>query len=268
MGIFSGRKPVIACIHLLPLPGAPRYRGSMQEVVDRALNEGEIFARHGADALIVENFRDNPFFPGRVPAETVAAMSVVLCELGVLGPPLGVNVLRNDAESAVAIACATGAAFVRVNVHMGAVIADQGLIEGRSYETLRLRERLKCDTQIFADVGVKHASPLGSRGLDLETRDVTERGLASAIVVSGALTGESAAVADLDLVKASTRLPVLVGSGTTLENLEEMLGRSDGMIVGSHFKRDGRAENEVDEDRVKRFFDRLSTLRARPPART
>lgn len=259
--IFSGRKPVIACIHLLPLPGAPRYRGSMQEIVDKALNEGEIFARHGADALIVENFRDNPFYPGRVPAETVAAMSVVLCELGVLGLPFGVNVLRNDAESAVAIACATGADFVRVNVHMGAVVADQGILEGRSYETVRLRDRLGCDTRIFADVGVKHASPLGARGIEMEARDIAERGMASAIVVSGPLTGEATRVADLDTVKASTRLPILVGSGTTVENLGDMLGRSDGIIVGSYFKIEGRADNEVDEARVKRFFDAVSKAR-------
>ena len=75
---------------------------------------------------------------------------------------------------------------------MNAVVSEQGIIQGASHRTLRLRSALKSEVLIFADVGVKHAAPLADRGLPIETRDLTERGLADAIIVSGEMTGEEA----------------------------------------------------------------------------
>src|SRR5213596_168746 len=79
--LFGARKPLIGVLHLLPLPGAPLYDGAMQKVYDQALAELDVFRRHGLDSVIVENFRDMPYFPGRVPAETIAAMAVVSREI-------------------------------------------------------------------------------------------------------------------------------------------------------------------------------------------
>ena len=173
--------------------------------------------------------------------------------------PVGVNALRNDAQAALAIATATEAAFMRVNVHMG-VTSDQGIIQGMSHETLRLRAALRSSVLIFADVGVKHATPLGDRGLVLETRDLSERGLVDALIVSGVWTGAETSLDDIALVRQHTTLPVLLGGGATPDNLHRVYDQVDGLIVGSTFKQAGQAENMVEEARVKAFTAARQTL--------
>ena len=242
--IFSSQKPLIACIHLMPLPGSPRYSGKMEEIYNTALSEVELFKRYPIDGFIVENFRDMPFYPDRIPPETIAALATVTREIvKVANVPVGVNALRNDAQSAIAIAAATQAHFVRVNVHMGAVVSDQGIIQGEAHQSLRLRAALKSNVLIFADAGVKHAAELGNRGLAAEVRDLTERGLADAIIVSGQATGSETDPEDVDIVRQSTSLPIIIGSGTTPENISKVYSKVDGFIVGSYFKKDGNADN-------------------------
>jgi len=259
--LFGQKKTLIACVHLLPLPGAPRFTGDMRAVYDAALKEADIFKRQGVDGLIVENFHDKPFYPGRVPAETVAALAAVTREIvKATGLPVGVNALRNDALSAMAIAAAAEAHFIRVNVHMGAVVSEQGVIQGASHETLRLRAALRSQVLIFADVGVKHAAPLADRGPPAETKDLTERGMADAIIVSGEITGAETRPEDVDLVAAHTHLPILIGSGTTPENLPNVYTKADGFIVGSYFKKGGRGENRVEARRVEAFVQKFEAL--------
>src|SRR5262245_43209091 len=180
--LFTAPKPLIACIHLMPLPGSPCYAGTMREVYDTALAEAEIFARYSIDGLMVENFRDIPFYPHALPAETIAALTAVTRELvRIAQAPVVVTALRNDAQAALAIATAAEADFIRVNVHMGTVVSDQGIIQGTGHATLRLRAALRSHVLIFADASVKHATPLADRGLATETRDLTERGLVDAV---------------------------------------------------------------------------------------
>jgi membrane complex biogenesis BtpA family protein len=260
--LFTSPKPLIACIHLMPLPGSPCYAGSMREVYDTALAEAAIFAQYPIDGLIVENFRDVPFYPHTLPAETIAALTAVTREVvRVAQLPVGVNALRNDAQAAMAIATATEADFIRVNVHMGTVVSDQGIIEGASHVTLRLRAALHSHVLIFADAGVKHATPLADRGLATEARDLTERGLVDAIIVSGDYTGAPTSSEDIAIVRQHTTLPILIGSGATPDNLPHVYEQVDGLIVGSYFKQAGKAENLVEEARVKRFTDTLGALR-------
>ena len=260
--LFRDCKPLIGVLHLLPLPGAPLYEGAIQKVYDQALAELDVFKRHQVDSVIVENFRDMPYFPGRVPAETVAAMAAVSREVvRAADMPVGSNVLRSDGEAAIAVAAASGAHYVRVNVHVGAVVADQGIVQGSSQFSVRLRSALKSRVLIFADVGVKHAAPIAGRSLDIETHDLAERGLADAIIVTGDRTGVETSVSDVDIVRRSTVLPLLVGSGATPENIERMLPKVNGLIVGSYFKKDGAGHNLVDVSRVQRFVRRFAELR-------
>ena len=260
--LFGSRKPLIGVLHLLPLPGAPLYDGDIQKVYDQALAELDVFKRHALDSVIVENFRDMPYFPGRVPAETVAAMAAVSRDIvRAAGMPVGINVLRSDGEAAIAIAAASGAHYVRVNVHMGAVVADQGIVQGSSQFSVRLRSALRSKALIFADVGVKHAAPLAGRSLDIETRDLAERGLADAVIVTGDRTGVETGLADIEAVRGATSLPLLVGSGATPENIERVLPKVNGLIVGSYFKKDGAGHNFVDQARVERFVRRFAELR-------
>jgi membrane complex biogenesis BtpA family protein len=260
--LFKAPKPLIACIHLLPLPGSPRYSGRMREVYDTALREVEVFKRYPVDGLIVENFRDKPFYPDKIPGETIAALTALTREVvRSVKIPVGVNALRNDAQAAVAIATAAEAHFIRVNVHMNAVVSEQGIIQGESHQTLRLRAALRSEVLIFADVGVKHAAPLADRGLAVEAKDLADRGLADAIIVSGELTGAETKTEDVDVVRRSTDLPILIGSGATPENLHKVYSKVDGFIVGSCFKKQGNADNLVDERRVKAFTDALPKQR-------
>jgi len=260
--IFSSPKPLIACIHLMPLPGSPRYSGKIEEIYDTALAEVETYSKYPIDGFIIENFRDVPFYPDKLPAETIAALTVVTREIvKVTNLPVGVNALRNDAHSAIAVATATRAHFVRVNVHMGAVVSDQGIIQGKAHQSLRLRAALKSNVLIFADAGVKHAAELGARGLEAEVRDLTERGLADAIIVSGQGTGLETKTEDVDIVRQNTSLPIIIGSGTTPENLDKMYSKVDGVIVGSYFKKEGNADNFPDEERIKTFIKKFESLK-------
>jgi len=259
---FGSIKPVIACVHLLPLPGSPLYGGSMGPVYRKALEEASLFTRWGVHGLIIENFRDKPFFPGRLPAETVASLASVGREIvKAVALPVGVNALRNDGESAMAIAAAIEARFIRVNVHMNAVVSEQGILQGMSHQTLRLRASLKSEVLIFADVGVKHAAPLADRGLAIETRDLTERGLVDTVIVSGEMTGEETNASDVDVVRQHTPLPVLIGSGVTPENIDRVYEKADGFIIGSYFKKGGKGNHFVEEGRVKRFMEKIRDLR-------
>ncbi|MFX0163450.1 MAG: BtpA/SgcQ family protein, partial [Candidatus Hodarchaeota archaeon] len=153
--LFQTEKPVIGVIHLPPLPGAPRNLEKIEKILERALEDAKKLEEGGINGIIVENYGDVPYYPESVPPETITSMTVICYEISKkISVPLGINVLRNDAKSALAIALATKASFIRVNVHISAMLTDQGLIQGKAHETLRYRSNLKIDTKIFADVKV------------------------------------------------------------------------------------------------------------------
>jgi membrane complex biogenesis BtpA family protein len=249
-----GGNAIIGMVHVVALPGAPMYGGSMQPIVDAAMRDARALREGGCDAIAFENFGDRPFFKECVPAETVAALTRVIVEIvAEVGMPFGVNVLRNDAASAIAIAAATGAAFIRINVHTGATLTDQGIIEGRAAETLRKRARLAPDVLIFADHMVKHATPLTAVDEVQAAKDLRHRGFADAVIVSGSETGAEPDRRSFARVReALSDAPILIGSGLTESNAGTFAD-ADGAIVGTSIKTDGRLEAPVDPDRVKRF---------------
>jgi hypothetical protein len=239
-------------VHLLPLPGSPRFADDFDAVIQRALLDAHALVEGGADGIIVENFGDAPFHK-YVEPHTVAAMAIVVREVvRVVNLPVGVNALRNDAKAAIAIAATAGAQFIRVNVHIGAMATDQGIIEGRADETLRYRKALGADVKIFADVFVKHAAPLGAQTLEQAAKDTVYRGLADVLIVSGVGTGEATDLDDVRCVKAVVPdVPIFIGSGVNVDNIAEVLKVADGVIVGTSLKGDGKVENAVDVERVR-----------------
>lgn len=241
-------------VHLMPLPGAPRHHEGMEAVLQRAIADARALATGGVDALIVENFGDAPFHPHSLPPESIAALTVAVSAIrGAVAVPVGVNALRNDAAAALAICAATGATFIRVNVHTGAMVTDQGWIEGRAHETLRSRERLAPDVAILADVMVKHAVPPPGLTVDRAARDSWDRGLADGLVLSGPGTGEPMAAEELAVVRrAVPEAPVFIGSGVTAGTVAGLLREARGVIVGSALERDGVAGGPVDVERVRR----------------
>jgi hypothetical protein len=243
---------LIGVVHLQPLPGSPRWGGNLQAVIDFAIADARAYERGGAHAVFLENFGDVPFTKTGVGPETIAAMTAAGCAVrAAVKLPIGFNVLRNDARAALALCAACGGDFIRVNVHTGAMLTDQGLIEGDAYHTLRYREHLRSAAQIFADVHVKHAVPLGDWSLEDSAHDTVERGLADALIVSGVGTGQAADLQDVEAVRrACPKTKLLLGSGVTAANVKEYLRLADGVIVGSSLKRDGKLANPVDAKRV------------------
>jgi membrane complex biogenesis BtpA family protein len=247
---------LIGMVHVAPLPGSPRWDGSIDRVVAAAVADARALIEGGMDALLIENHGDAPFTPGRVEPATVAALAVVAREVrrALPGATLGINVLKNDARAALAVACATGARFIRVNVHAGVVAADQGLVQSDAYGTLRDRRLFGADVQIFADVGGKHATPLAPIDLEQHARDLRHRGLADGLVVSGPATGAATSLTDVKRFRGAVPdVPLLVGSGATVETAAELLSVADGLIVGTSLKRNGDVAAPVDPERVRRL---------------
>jgi membrane complex biogenesis BtpA family protein len=245
-------KPIIGMIHLRALPGSPYYEGSMQTVIDSALADADVLEQGGVDALMIENFFDAPFFKDQVGPETVAAMSRVIAAVrGRTSLPLGVNVLRNDGLSALAIAAACDCQFIRVNQLSWAMLADQGVIEGKAAQITRFRRQLGTSAIIFADCLTKHAMPIAPQPMELVAMDTWERGGADALVISGVATGKPTDLNDvLEARKGAPDAPILLGSGVTAENIGKYWPTITGALVGTYFKVDGKVENPVDLARV------------------
>jgi hypothetical protein len=251
--IFSApRKTLIGVVHLKPLPGAPRWEGNLQALIDFAVADARAYERGGAHAIFIENFGDVPFTKGAVAPETIAAMTAAGVAIrAAVKLPIGFNVLRNDARAALALCAACDGDFIRVNIHTGAMLTDQGLIEGDAFNTLRYRARVRPGAAIFADVHVKHAVPLGDWNIEVSALDTVERGLADALIVSGVGTGQAADPAEVERVRrACPHTKLLLGSGVNVANVKDYLRFADGVIVGSSLKKDGKLANPVDPKRV------------------
>jgi membrane complex biogenesis BtpA family protein len=269
LNLFKAPKPVIGMLHVPALPGSPRNTLGFDPIVDWVIKDAEALIAGGIDGMILENFGDVPFYPRQVPAHVIAYLTVLSREVRRrYEQPLGINVLRNDAVSAIAIAAAAGAQFIRVNIHTGARLTDQGLIEGMAHETLRYRQQLGCDVKIFADVDVKHSAPVAHRDLSIEVEEVLGRGCADAIIVTGSATGHQTALEDLKNAKAAAGdAPVIAGSGVEAKNLARVLEVADALIVGTSFKRDCVTTNAVESERVRAFMQGVTRIWRQSPSR-
>ncbi|MCC0176905.1 BtpA/SgcQ family protein [Waterburya agarophytonicola K14] len=263
--IFETNSPVIGVVHLSPLPSSPRWKGNLKEIIARAEQEATALSAGGADGIIVENFFDAPFAKDCVDPAVVSAMTLIVDRLkGMVMLPIGINVLRNDARSAMAIATCTEVDFIRVNVLTGVMATDQGLIEGKAHELLRYRRELGSDVAILADVLVKHARPLGTPNLTVAVQDTIERGLADGIILSGWATGSPPTQEDLELASAAAgETPVFIGSGANWDNIAQLMQAADGVIVSSSLKRYGKISETIDPIRVSRFVE---AARSKPQA--
>jgi len=256
MDVVDKRTFLVGVIHLAPLPGSPRSAHSMEDIRKSCAEDARALFAAGFDLAILENFGDAPFFSGRVPAVTVSAMTSCALAVREACPrlPLGINVLRNDADAALAIAKVVLARVIRVNVHVGARVTDQGIVEGAAAETLRMRRALGATCDIWADVDVKHSAPLAPRAPADEAKDLVSRGLADAVLVTGEGTGRPVDLKKLAAVRAAVpSSPLLVASGATEEQLAALAQHADGVIVGSALRADGMAGGPLDAGRAASF---------------
>lgn len=252
------RSSLVGVIHLPALPGAPRARESLRQIARRAESEARALEAAGFDAVVIENFGDVPFYKDNVPAITVSAMSVIAATVrDAVRLPIGINVLRNDGHSALAIAAVTGCQFIRVNVLSGAAATDQGIIEGRAAELMRERAKLEAAgtrIDVWGDVLVKHARTLSVIELEPAIEEVALRAMADAVILTGPTTGRAA---DLEMLRAAAELglptPLVLGSGATPENIARFSPFIDSVIVGSALRAGGKAGAPLESRRLKAF---------------
>ena len=262
--IFKKPKPIIAMIHLKPLPGSHLYRGGgLKPIIDSALADAQELQEGGIDGLLIENHSDIPFQKQGADQHTVAAMTLITEAIGrQLRLPFGVHILRNAPFAAIAVTHVTGGHFIRYNFMIDAYVTDQGVIEGNAYDVQKYRRELDTEVLVLCDVHSKYASPLGTRTIEESTRDLVYRALADGVIVTGSETGSPP---DEDLIrrvkKSAGELPVIIGSGLTPDNVDPLLRIADGAIVGTSLKLDSKTTNPVDRNRVNQLLDAVNKLR-------
>jgi hypothetical protein len=264
--LFARPKPIIGMVHLPPLPGSVGYTGyGMQQIIDFALRDAQTLVDGGVDGIMVENMWDLPFAvgtqvsPEQMCSQAVAASQVVRA----VKLPVGINVVHNGGRVVLAIAIAAGAKFIRVCLLTGAQVWDTGEFDhGCARELLTTRKLAQAEEiKLFCDVDKKHS--VRFPGIDLETHiEWTEFYLADALIISGKMTGSAPSVDKVKLARSIVggRRPILMGSGTTPENIAEFLKYADGAIVGFGIK-EGRPENPVSLERVKRYMESVESVR-------
>lgn len=256
---------LIGMLHVPALPGSPGSTESLPAILEFVKNDAQALLNGGISNLMIENFGDAPFFPASVPAHTVAQLTAIASEVASTFPraEIGLNVLRNDGCSALAIASSTGASFIRVNILCGARVTDQGIIQGIAHDLLRLRKTLSAEhIAILADVNVKHSTPVYDGDLASSIEDLIDRGRADAIIVSGNSTGSAVDANTLEkAVRAAGSTPVLIGSGATAASLPVQGTTASGFIIGTAVKRNGHVHEPVDEDRVREIVRAADSLR-------
>ncbi|HXX61449.1 MAG TPA: BtpA/SgcQ family protein [Candidatus Sulfotelmatobacter sp.] len=260
---FGSPKPVIAMLHFPGLPGRPRHdraggRAALVEAVGRDL---EVLQAAGVDGVLFCNEADLPYQLS-VGVEIPAAMAAVIGELrSAVRVPFGVNVLW-DARASLALARATGAAFIR-EVLTGVYESDLGMIAPAIGDLAGYRTAIGADdVALFDNVSPEFSSAIGDRTVADRARGAAFLGM-DAILISGPAAGTPFAMDDLRRAKeAAADTPVIANTGVRAETVAEILDVADGVIVGTSLKVDGVTWNPVDPARAARFMDVARAARA------
>lgn len=260
---FGSAKPIIAMVHLPPLPSAPLYdpKGGMKKIIESCAKDIEALQAGGVDAIMFGNEGDRPYLLKASPA-TLAAMAFAVGELKrLIKVPFGVNYLW-DPVATVALAVASGASFAR-EIFTGIYDSDMGLWAPDAASALRLRADChRADLKLLFNINAEFASPIGNRPIAQRAKSAVFSSLADIVLVSGPMTGQPAETADLKLVKdALPDTPVFANTGVNINNVADVLKIADGCVIGSHLKVDGNTWKNVDKTRVKRFMDKVRKIR-------
>ena len=262
--LFSRSKPVVGVIHVGALPGTPSNTQTVAELVISAKREASIYRECGLDAVYIENMHDVPYLRGEVGPEIVAAMTAIGTEVkSESGLPVGIQILAGANVEAMAVAQAGGLDFIRAEGYAYAHVADEGLIQASAAKLLRYRRMIGAThVQVWADIKKKHSAHAITADVSLGTTAHTVEFMgADCVIVTGNVTGEAPRVADVQEAKTHCRLPVILGSGISADNINEFYHEADGFIVGSSFKVDGLWSNTVDSSRITKFLSIVNRLR-------
>ena len=256
-------------VHVGALPGTPAARSTVREIVAHAVAEARAYREAGVDGLAIENMHDVPYLRGSVGPEITAAMTAVALAVKAASDlPCGIQILAGANHEALAVAQAADLQFVRVEGFAFAHVADEGISQSSAGSLLRFRRAIGAEqVQVWADVKKKHSSHAITADVPIgETAAAVEFMRANAIIVTGSATGEEPSDADVRAVRRSCRLPLILGSGITADNVGQFHQMADGFIVGSYFKRNGRWSEPVDPARVERFMRAVAERNDAPTA--
>ncbi len=248
-------------IHVAALPGTPRHRLPLSGIIASAAAEARLYAECGVDAVMIENMHDRPYLKGSVGPEITTAMTAVALAVREAAPslPCGIQILAAANREALAVAAAADLEFIRAEGFVFAHVADEGLIESDAAALLRYRKQIGAEqVLVLTDIKKKHSSHALTADLDIaDTARAAEFFLSDGLILTGSHTGAEPDLGEIRAAREATALPILLGSGVTINNARELLVHADAALIGSHFKREGRWENPVDAERVKHFVDTL-----------
>jgi membrane complex biogenesis BtpA family protein len=251
--VFGVPRALVGVIHVGALPGTPANSKNVAAIAEEAVREARVYEAAGFHGLAMENTHDRPYLKGSVGPEIGTALAVIGCEVRrAVALPLGIQVLAGANLWALAVAHACGASFVRVEGFVFAHVADEGLMESTAGALLRYRRTIGAErVRVFADIKKKHSAHAITADVDIvETAKAAEFFQAEGVIVSGVATGEPADAREVAAVSRAVKIPTLIGSGVTPENIGSYLSAA-AFIVGSSVKEGGRWENQLDEGRVR-----------------
>ncbi|MGD2163859.1 MAG: BtpA/SgcQ family protein [Anaerolineales bacterium] len=262
--VFGQDKPIVAMAHLPALPGTPRYdrEGGMNAIVEWVQRDVGILEQVGVDAILFCNEDDRPYSL-RVGDEIVAAMARVVTECRPSTIPFGVDLMW-DPKAALAVAHATGAAFIR-EVVTGTYESDMGLWSPDAAGLLRYRRMIDADdVLVFMNITPEFASSLGTRSVAMRARSAAVSSLADAILIAGPMAGAEPDFSWVEEAKDALgdELPVFLNTGARTDNIAAYLEVADGVIVGSTLKVDGQTWNAVDKKRAEGFVAAVNKVRS------
>jgi len=250
---------IIGVVHLNALPGSPSYGNNLEQIYQNAKKDAEALKNGGVDSIIFENFGDTPFAKDSISKLTISHFVSIVNDIKRnIDLNVGVNVLRNDGEAAISIASATGASFVRINILSGTMYTDQGIVEGKAHEILKLKKSLDNEIEIYADVFVKHAVPPSGYTIENQTEELLDRAGADKIIITGDGTGKEIDYSQLiKLRKIVPKGKLVIGSGVNQQNIKEYKGIADILIIGTSFKINHDVNKSVDEQSVKKIVQMI-----------
>ena len=253
-------KYVIGMIHVDALPGTPKYNGDVTNIIQKAIDEAELYKSAGVQGIMIENMHDIPYLNNSAGPEIVSTMAIIAYEIKRRTNLFaGIQILASANKEALAVANSAGLDFIRAEGFVFAHVADEGITDANAGEILRYRKQIGAEEiMVFTDIKKKHSSHSITSDISVaETAKAAEFFLSDGIIITGSATGEEANLDEITEVKKASSLPVIIGSGVTAGNICRYYNIADAFIVGSYFKYDGNWQNGVDKNRVEKFLDEI-----------
>lgn len=252
----QGEKISIGMVHTLPLPGTYGNTCGMEEIIRRAVADAITLEKTGFDALIVENVNDAPYHKEGMTVQQIAAMAIITKKVReAVSIEVGIDACGDHIAGIEIANIVGGVSFVRIPTFVDVRVGVTGIDLPNGAEAVLKRMEVHAEqVQIFADIQVKHTYGL-CESIPIEQSAVwAVASHADAIIVTGITTGAETPLETISRVKKVVNIPVVVGSGASVKNVNAQYQICDGAIVGSCLKENGDLCNPVVEKRAVEFI--------------